>query len=384
MSLQVERKSAKTLPGLNGLRFIAAGLVLLEHCHQECYKIGIIGAVSRVVIFSRGLQAVDFFFTLSGFLITYLLLQEFQATETVSLKKFYMRRACRIWPLYYIILGCGIFLLGVVYPHRYHERYFDFSLGPGLLMYIFFLPNWMAAYHKVGLLLPLWSIGVEEQFYAFWAPLVKRFGRSAFALVTVFLAVTLVMAVLMRSAVFSNGEGPRAFFLERLRFHYMAVGCFFSCLLFHKGSWLRESVFVQKWFCYFTVSALAYHYIIGFRARGAIPSTALDLGLAVLYGSLIIQVSVAGKGLSFLEWKPVSHLGKISYGIYMYHMLLAYLARTTIDAIHPQGTSVGLTVTFFVAVFVLTILVAQLSYKYVESYFLSIGHRRYSAKPESA
>jgi peptidoglycan/LPS O-acetylase OafA/YrhL len=380
MSLQIERRSAKTLPGLNGLRFIAAGLVLLQHCYQQCNKIGLCGAVSRVVIFDRGLQAVDFFFTLSGFLITYLLLQELRAAGTVSLKNFYMRRACRIWPLYYIILGCGIFLLDVVYPRMYHERYFDFSLGNGLLMYILFLPNWMAAYHKVGLLLPLWSIGVEEQFYVFWAPLVKRFGRSAFVLVTVFLAVTLVMSILMRSAVFSNGEGPRAFFLERLRFHYMAVGCFFSCLLFHKGSWLRQSVFVRKWFCCFTVSALAYHYIIGFRATGAILSTALDLGLAVLYGSLIIQVSVAGSGLSFLEGKAISHLGKISYGIYMYHMVLAYLARTIIVAIHPLGTSVGLTVAFFVAVFVLTILVAHLSYEFVESYFLSIGHRRYSPK----
>ena len=93
---------------------------------------------------------------------------------------------------------------------------------------------------------------------------------------------------------------------------------------------------------------------------------------------------MAGKGLSFLEWKPISYLGKISFGIYMYHMLLAYGVRVAAVAIHPSGMSAGLTVAFFVLVFPLTILVAHLSYKYIESYFLNIGHRRFPARQVTA
>src|SRR5580698_7268404 len=177
-------------PGLNALRFIAACFVLISHAYQTSVKVGFVDEVRSSVIFDRGAAAVDFFFTLSGFLITYLLLQERAATGTISLSHFYLRRICRIWPLYFFILAIGFVSLGIIYPRVFHVPYFEFPLIPGLLMYVAFLPNAMFAFYKVGLLAPLWSIGVEEQFYLFWAPFVRLSRNHIFRIVLAFTLVT--------------------------------------------------------------------------------------------------------------------------------------------------------------------------------------------------
>jgi peptidoglycan/LPS O-acetylase OafA/YrhL len=102
-------------PGLNSLRFLAASAVVFHHVEQ--YKSwkglpniwgtdGVLGAF----IDALGHKAVSLFFVLSGFLITYLLLAEVAKTGTVSLRKFYIRRILRIWPLYYIIVLSAIFV----------------------------------------------------------------------------------------------------------------------------------------------------------------------------------------------------------------------------------------------------------------------------------
>src|SRR5215813_3976079 len=142
-SIIEKRLESSQFKGLNGLRFPAALLVLMHHCYQECVKIGLCEPIARIAIFDHGTAAVNFFFTLSGFLISYLLLREYDAEGTIGLRNFYMRRACRIWPLYLVVLATGVFLLAFLYPRMYHERYFDFPLGFGLLMYAVFLPNWM-------------------------------------------------------------------------------------------------------------------------------------------------------------------------------------------------------------------------------------------------
>ena len=162
----------KYLPGLNTLRFFAAAFVVISHANISLDKLGIYPASTRAFV-NRGGDAVDFFFTLSGFLITYLLIAEVNNTGTISIKQFYLRRVYRIWPLYFLVVAIGFILLGYIYPALYHQPFFDFKIPEGLLMFIFFIPNYAAKNFPVGLLNPLWSIGVEEQFYLFWAPMVK-------------------------------------------------------------------------------------------------------------------------------------------------------------------------------------------------------------------
>jgi peptidoglycan/LPS O-acetylase OafA/YrhL len=372
----------KYLQGLNGLRFIAAFLVVVRHVCQSSEKIGIWHHIQSTVLFERGLAAVDFFFTLSGFLITYLLIQEFAATSGVSLKRFYLRRVYRIWPLYFIILGIGFTFFALIFPRIFHYQYFEFDLKTGFLLYVLFLPHWMASHYRVGLLLPMWSIGVEEQFYLFWAPLVKLFARRILFLILFFIVITSGFQLLVDAGALAP-NGPLRDFLHTLRFHYMAVGSLFAWVLFNHGERYRVSIFAQPWFQALNIAFLAYHYVIGFPGQWSVP---LDIALALSYGILILNVSVVPKRLLNVEWEPLIYLGKISYGIYMYHMIADYAVRQAFTMLHLDGKeNLALVLLYGAAVLGIAIVIAHLSYRYVESYFLSLGrHRAHAVRPVAA
>jgi peptidoglycan/LPS O-acetylase OafA/YrhL len=360
------------LDGLNGLRFIAAFFVLIAHAHESVIKLGLARPLAPpFVFFDRGRAAVDFFFTLSGFLITYLLLLEASAWGDLSLKRFYVRRMRRIWPLYFLVLAVGFVLFAAVYPRIYHERYFQFGIGSGLLLYLFFLPNLMASLYKVGMLNPLWSIGVEEQFYLAWAPLVKWARRRILTLILGAIAGTLTLSV--ATALWAPSLDPRAArFLDTLHFQYMAVGALFAWILLHRyGDYLR-SVFATRAFQWFNILVLAYHYAFGLPGREA--GWVVDVLLACLYGTLIMNVSVVPAKVLDLEWAPLARLGVISYGIYMFHMSADYLlrmglARTTPSAGAALGSAVPVTLMYGGVLLAVTIVLAEISFRYFESRF---------------
>ncbi|MBL0102606.1 MAG: acyltransferase [Bacteroidetes bacterium] len=92
-------------PGLNGLRFIAAFLVLVHHNERIKLRLGLENFWESQFIIVVGKLGVILFFVLSGFLITYLLLKEEKKTGSIHVKQFYIRRILRIWPLYFLIMG---------------------------------------------------------------------------------------------------------------------------------------------------------------------------------------------------------------------------------------------------------------------------------------
>src|SRR5947207_1519982 len=157
-------------PGLNGLRFLAALTVVLFHAGFAFRYAGIpeYDYLNRVNP-QTGFLAVVFFFVLSGFLITYLLLVEEAETGDVSVRSFYVRRILRIWPLYYLIIAIAFFVLPASLPGDFpppHPR--------ELILYSVILTNFAGT---VPCASHLWSIGVEEQFYLCWPVLLKTVRR---------------------------------------------------------------------------------------------------------------------------------------------------------------------------------------------------------------
>ena len=192
----MKNQASTYLPGLNTLRFIAAFFVVISHANISLFKLGIYDEC-KFPFLNRGGDSVDFFFTLSGFLITYLLINELKNTQTISITQFYRRRVLRIWPLYFLIIIIGFIILGVVYPMIYKKAFFETDILSLVLMFVFFIPNFAAKNFMVGLLNPLWSIGVEEQFYLFWAPLVKKFRKHIFSVVLFFLVLSTAFYILL-------------------------------------------------------------------------------------------------------------------------------------------------------------------------------------------
>src|SRR5690606_12681648 len=146
----------------------AAALVIFTHLELFKRRAGLENFWQKPFFFEAGGAGVDFFFVLSGFLITSLLLVELEKKGKINLGKFYMRRILRIWLLYYfVLLACYFILpyLSIFYFEGYSDAIFvDF--WEKLLLSLFFLPNAALSFFPgIPYAAPLWSIGVEEQFY---------------------------------------------------------------------------------------------------------------------------------------------------------------------------------------------------------------------------
>ena len=165
--------------GLNTLRFFAAFLVVMHHSEVIKLKNGI-DNLEWLSLFRNGNNAVTFFFVLSGFLITYLLLKECGKTGKIRVRNFYLKRVLRIWPLYFLLVAIGTVALPAAFSILNIDYAMPYSLSQSWYYYVFFLPGLVTFFYGHHLLEPLWSIGVEEVFYLIWAPLFKINKRKIF------------------------------------------------------------------------------------------------------------------------------------------------------------------------------------------------------------
>jgi peptidoglycan/LPS O-acetylase OafA/YrhL len=315
-------KTPAWFPGLNGLRFLAAATVVLMHIHNNMGISGLPQLPAWPILF-KGLYAVSFFFVLSGFLITWLLLQEQQRSHRISIKKFYLRRVFRIWPLYFIVIAAGLFFYWRLAPALHLPFEIDYPHSFAIALYAFFLANLMnSLYHVGGMLHVTWSVAVEEQFYLFWAPLVKRCRRRLPALILAVTILSLATNMLNTLNIFHLGKGMQGF-LGTLQFHYMGFGAGFAWLLHkHRDRLLALPLFHQpalQYLCLLLIGAFFFLY-----KKNLLGDLLLPLPLACLFGWLIINLSSNPRRIVHLDNRTLNYLGKISYGFYMYHMAMVY------------------------------------------------------------
>jgi peptidoglycan/LPS O-acetylase OafA/YrhL len=356
----------KYLSGLNTLRFIAAFFVIISHASiSSFYQFD----KEPIACLNRGGDAVEFFFVLSGFLITYLLMQEIKKTSNVSIRDFYLRRMYRIWPLYFIIVGIGFFIFTIIFPRMYHQTYFDFSLLNGFLCFVFFIPNYITSNYIAGVLHPLWSIGVEEQFYLFWAPLVKAFKKYLLWMILFFVMASTVFYFLVYSQNIVFNKNLMAFFLTQ-KFYAMAIGSFYAYILYYHYDWYANSILTSKITQFVVIAILVVHYTMRFDFSHEFY---FHLFITFLYGLLILNVSVIKNKLVNIERRPFVYLGVISYGLYMYHMLIDYVLRLVFPRLAAYSIpTLVLIPLYYVLLLGFTILIAALSFKYIEGFFLRL------------
>ncbi|MBS1668476.1 MAG: acyltransferase [Bacteroidetes bacterium] len=367
------RSKANWFPGLNGLRFLAAALVVLMHIHNNMGLQGLPQLPAWPVLF-KGLTAVSFFFVLSGFLITYLLLQEQKNTQTISIRAFYLRRVFRIWPLYFIVIVAGVFFYWKIVPAMHMSFESDYPHGLAIALYVFFLANLMnSLYHVGGMLHITWSIAVEEQFYLFWAPLSKKFQNKMPWLITMVTLTSLTLHALNTFNVFHCSKGMQAF-IGTLQFHYMGFGAGFAWLLFNRKEWLLQlPIFSNKVLQFLCLGALIAYFL--FYMKSFVGDLLSPIPLALLFGWLIISVSSNPKSIVGLENRPLNYLGKISYGIYMYHMPMVYATTFFFKKYFFLTKGPLYFPLFFLMVFLLVIVIASFSYFYVEQPILKRGNK---------
>lgn len=364
--------------GLAALRFFAASAVIFHHIEQ--YKAwkgypsiwgsdGIVGAF----IDAMGHKAVSFFFVLSGFLITYLLLVELKKTGTVALKKFYLRRVLRIWPLYYVVAIIALFVLPQITDFGKWEGLMHESMTLVVLLHLIILPNLLrvTSIQVVGAN-QAWSVGVEEQFYLIWPLLIRVFKKY----VPTFLVSFILIKFGLQLMLFSLGGsldnsigkalGQAATLLAQMQIEQMAVGGLGAWWLFSNNQRALKIVYNRSiWFL--SLLLLASFFVMENHYLG---STLFE-GLVFIV--VILNISTNPKVKFNLDNDFFILMGNISYGIYMLHTTIIALLITGLEMFDVSGFGFNLALYILSPLF--TISLAYLSYQYFESYFLKFKNR---------
>lgn len=357
--------------GLDSLRFYAAFLVLIGHIPMNQASVGL-PSPNYGAIFYRGAPAVSFFFTLSGFLITYLLLDEHRRTETISVRAFYVRRILRIWPLYFLVIGFGLTFYKVIMPRLGIHHPAEYSVWTAAVLYVLFLPNLMNNLYAVGgILNPTWSIGVEEQFYLLWAPVVKKWHNRIAQICAAVLVLSLAAFAFNQINPFGLRE-MQGFFLQ-LKFHFMAAGGICAWMLYNRPVQLLDLPLFRYRLVQWLLLVLLLEFLLVGTPRHWMIEESLQI---VLYSWLIVEVAANPRRLVRIKARATEWLGEISYGVYMYHMIAVYATTWYFKAANWWKGSLVLYIASYYAMAVgLTVLLAYVSHRWFERPILRLKPR---------
>jgi peptidoglycan/LPS O-acetylase OafA/YrhL len=353
-------------PALDGLRAIAAFTVIWTHIERFKQFKGE-ATISDIPFNSFiGGMAVSFFFVLSGFLITDILLREQIETGSIQIRRFLRNRFLRIGPLYFLTLIAGYIVSIFVLRDTSSD-----PLSNGLLLNFLMLSNIAFALNLIPeILIQIWSIGTEVQFYFSWPFLVK--GTNTRKLTVIFIAIV-ASWMLVRAGLYMTAanKSVMSVILFRTRFDCMAIGGLAA--LMNKGCW-TSNTFVRR-FSRFLLTKPAGMLSAVLFLMMLFASWKFDLSLypiySALFASLIYRwINHPPKVLtnSFLQW-----LGKISYGIYLLHHFAVYIVFAVL--IQYFGSSRLSEIYYFLSASLLTIILALLSYFGIETKFLRMKEK---------
>ncbi|HEV8607413.1 MAG TPA: acyltransferase [Tepidisphaeraceae bacterium] len=366
--MPLERTSAH-IPALDGLRGLAIILVLLFHFTPEGGGSTLIGVLTRWV--SRlGWCGVDLFFVLSGFLITGIL---FDAKGSAHyFRNFYMRRVLRIFPLYYGALLVIFVIIPLWRPMSGPEDQRLMQNQHWLWVYAANIPqaitgdwpletSWVKLNH-------FWSLAIEEHFYLVWPTIVFAFGRKTLMRIC---TGCMVVALVLRILAYFLWNDTAAYVLTPCRMDELAMGGLVALAARGPGG-IAAMLRPARW-----VAAILFVLLFGIwlqRMEDLNYTVALTV-LAAFFGALLV-VAVAGGTASAIFSNPVLRFfGKYSYGIYVFHWILAPLFEKHFSS-EKLGTAmgsnfIGVALSMGVAIGIST-LVAVLSWHLYEKHFLKL------------
>lgn len=350
-------------PNLNGLRFIAAFMVVI--CHVELNKMYFGLSNARYAVKDLGVLGVDLFFVLSGFLITFLLLKEKEKFSAINFRSFYFRRILRIWPLYYLIVLLSIFVLPYVAVFQIpgHDIT-NLSLAKifmVLLLFVFMLPNVLFFIKGIPFATQTWSIGTEEQFYLIWPFLINNVKKlfSCFLVLIItywFLWFGITSPFLKDVAMISVIKG----YYSLMKIDVLTIGAL-TALILHAKHKLFHVLCNMSWFVVslFLLTATYFYVDDKFSILRVIHSA--------LFAIIILNLVANSKLAMIFENSIFSYLGKISYGIYMYHGLVIVLVINVLTRLNWVNDW-----SIYIFSVLITLVLSHLSYQYFEKYFLNI------------
>ncbi|MBS0292764.1 MAG: acyltransferase [Proteobacteria bacterium] len=333
-------------PALDGLRGVAILLVVLSHAHAP--------------LFDGAFYGVDLFFVLSGFLITTLLLKELQSTGRLDYWRFYRRRLWRLTPALALLLLAYCVFAPMLWPGL-NDVYSD-----ALVSLLYLADYGIAFFDSPATLLHMWSLSVEEHFYLVWPPLLVVLARiTPRGRLWSRVAVLLLLAWAWRLLwVLAGQQFYEIFFRFDTRATGLLTGSMLAALVLERPAWFTA---LCRHLTHFMWLVLAVPLLM---AQAWDDMNAMAWGMTVVEGATVVVLLALlqrrGAVYEMLSAAPLVWLGKLSYGIYLWHYPVVRYLRA--DLPWPMVVLLGL--------FISTAL-AALSYYSIERWAL----RRRDARP---
>jgi len=339
-----KNKYIKQIDGLRGISIIS---VVLYHFFPEIFIGGFIG--------------VDIFFVISGFVISKILIEEFNLNRTISIKNFYVKRIKRIFPAFFLVIFAStIFSYFILLPN-YLVDFSKSSLASVFFSsnFYFFFTNqsYAAISSNFKPLLHLWSLSVEEQFYVFFPVFMLIFLR--FFKNNYFLTIIISLSILLYifSHILENLYYGSSFYLLPTRTVQFLIGCLVAYLYLKKDENFNFQSLISPLFYLSTIAIIIFIFFI--TNENLYPSY---YSLPVMFGSAVLIYSTKFKILenSFLSSYLLVWFGKISYSLYLWHYPI-FVYANYLDLLNSR-----LNQTLFL---ILSVIFAYISYNFYEKKF---------------
>ncbi|TXR98621.1 acetyltransferase [Bacillus sp. SH7-1] len=348
------KKNSRYMVGLDSLRGLAILGVILYHINFNWMPGGFLG--------------VTVFFVLSGYLITDILAMEWKRNKRIDLKKFWLSRARRLLPGMLVML-----VITLAWITIFHSSLLEKMRGDSLAA-LFYVSNWWYIYHKLSYfdnfnqILPLnhfWSLAVEEQFYVVWPFIIslglyyiKKQSRMILLICLGAFASALAMAILYEPGV----DPSRIYYGTDTRAFSLLIGAVLA--LVWPSNRLANKIIPKARFILDVVGGIALIIILvmfwktnqydPFLYKGGM--VLLSIATALLVANL---AHPASRIAQFLRFRPLRWIGVRSYGIYLWHYPI--LTLTT-----PKVNAGDFSIIRAILQFLLIILIAQISWKFIE------------------
>ena len=358
---------------LDGLRFLSFLVVFLYHSFytentdvlsNELYLF----LTDR--LFSNGNLGVNFFFVLSGFLITYLLIEEKLKTGRIDVLNFWMRRVLRIWPLFYLAMLFGFF--GFPLLKTFFGQIPSESANIGY--YLTFLNNFDLIKNGLpdaSILGVLWSVAIEEQFYLLWPLILFKIPIKKYWIP---FCVVILSSILYRAC--TNVDLTNEFHTLSC-IGDMAVGAFSAWLIKKKNV---LSLFEQAKKYQLVLVYIFFGFIFLFRKELFFDvyffRVTERLLIAILIAVIILEQNFAKNSFYKMKnFKSISKLGSITYGLYCLHFIGILITITLSKKIGFNDSVFSVVFIETIVALVLSILIAKISYKFLETPFLKLKEK---------
>ncbi len=358
MSLNLKRRYFETF---DALRFLAFFLVFLSHLPLANFP------VLRLFDGSGDIGVV-FFFVLSGFLISYILMYEKEMTGTVRLKKFFMRRILRIWPLFYAMIFFAFLtpylldFVGIAYSVKGYE--------PNWLMSWLFLENYMmmgtGTFPNVSPLRVMWSLCIEEHFYIIWGLLLYFLPVKK---LPVLIIMSVIIAYIGRVICYNLVVVDMDIFTNIDYFAYGAIPAY--CLI--KKETIIERVNRIPMSAKYLIAAITVAFILIFpQMTYATQLFIKPLTLGALFTALIFFTLPAANRIYIPRNHIISRLGVYTYGLYLYHTICITFLMKLCEMKNIDLSNIFNVIALGIVSLFCSIIVSMISYYLFENQFIKL------------